>query len=79
MLTVYVRDICLGSRLEKVIPKKYLLCLGFSEELPLTRGVRGELILKGFWIIMLTLTHNVIFSRTFTVPQLHFSSGWRSS
>ena len=76
MLTVYVGDIYLGS-LERVFPKKHSFVLGVTEELPLSRGVRDELILKGFPIIMLTpiirKIHNVFFfhESLLFLPQLH--------
>ena len=45
---MYVGDICLGSRLERVFPQKYSFGLSFTEEIPLPRGVREEFILKNF-------------------------------
>ena len=45
---MYVGGICLATCLKRVFPKKYSFGLGFSEELPLPRGVRDERNLKGF-------------------------------
>ena len=46
---MYVGGIYLAAfRLQSVIPKKYSFGLGFTEELPLPRKIRGEFILKGF-------------------------------
>ena len=45
----YYKDICLGSRPEKVPPKKFSAGLGVTEELPLPQGVREELTQKNFF------------------------------
>ena len=63
-----VYHVC-GRLSRKGISKKDSFDLGFTEELPLPRGVRDELILKRFPIIMVTLIHNVVFSRKFSFPR----------